>query len=98
MKKPEKAKFDLNVFMRRFIISHDNYWLQYWNMFFGIIVLLSIFDEAWIVAFRGKGRVTPRERIGHLFSGFVLIVGIFVIFFTSYEQPATVRMAESELE
>lgn len=53
VKKPEKEKFDLNKFMRRFIISHDNYWLQYWNMFFGIIVLISIFDDAWIIAFRG---------------------------------------------
>ena len=71
--------------MRKFIISHDNYWLQYWNMVFGIVVLFSIFDDAWIIAFRAKGTVTPAERIGHLLSGFVLIIGIVVIFFTSYE-------------
>ena len=80
--------------MRKYIISHDNKYLQVWNIVYGIVALSSVWFGAINLAFRGIALQRSSMRNINILNDLILMVGIVVKFFISYEQPASVRMQE----
>lgn len=81
-----KERFDIDVFLRDYIFKPASFWVSLWNVFYGFLVLFSVQQDFFILAYRGRTLEDPSiKSMQSIFSG-CMILGVIAPFFIAYEK------------